>query len=281
MKKIKTSLDRPYHVVQQPHILENTTFYNMRRQLNKEQAAIVKDILTKKKKALNEPIHLFFIGGIGTGKTFLGEAIFQSLMYNNRLEYDPLKLKKIITTYTGKTTFNAGGIMLHSAFFMPFNKSGYLPLNNKKLDTLTKHYEQLFVLLIDEASLVGSTFLYQIDKRLREIKHTPTKYFGNVDIIFCWDLYQAQPVKDSLIFEKPILNKEKLSYTFWQEKVKCYELHMSMRQRDKDFITVLNKMRLNEQSNDDIEYINSHCYRSLPIDPLFILILQKQRCAKT
>jgi hypothetical protein len=112
---------------------------------------------------------------------------------------------------------------------------------------------------------------------LREIKHTPTKYFGNVDIIFCGDLYQAQPVKDSLIFENPMLNKEKLSYTFWQEKVKCYELHMSMRQRDKDFIRVLNKMRLNEQSNDDIEYINNHCYRSPPIDPLFPYLFYKNK----
>jgi hypothetical protein len=90
-----------------------------------------------------------------------------------------------------------------------------------------------------------------------------------------WGL--AQPVKDSLIFEKPMLNKEKLSYTFWREKVKCYELHMSMRQRDKDFITVLNKMRLNEQSNDDIEYINSHCYRSPPIDPLFPYLFYKNK----
>jgi hypothetical protein len=93
---------------------------------------------------------------------------------------------------------------------MHFNKSKYLPLINEKLDTLTKHYKQICVVLIDEVSLVGSTFLYQIDKQLREIKHSPTKSFGNVDIIFCGDLYQAQHVKYSLIFENPMLNKEKL-----------------------------------------------------------------------
>jgi hypothetical protein len=70
--------------------------------LNKEQATIVKDILTKKKKAPNEPIHLFLIGGMqGLGKHLIGKAIFQSLvcMYNNRKKYDPLKLKGIITIY--------------------------------------------------------------------------------------------------------------------------------------------------------------------------------------
>ena len=211
------------------------------------------------------------IAGAGTSKTFTAKAIFQSLvrMYNNMNEYDPTKLKGIITAYTGKATFNAGGVTLHFALSMSFNKSEYLPLNNEKLDTLTKHYQQLFVMLIDETSLVGSTFLYQIDKRLREIKHSPTTYFRNVDIIFSGDFYQAQPIKDSLIFESPTLNKEKLSYNFWQQKVKCYELHTTMRQRDEDFIKVLNKMRLNEQSDEDIEYINHHCYRPPPLDPLF------------
>ena len=248
LKKIKKSFNRPYYIVKQPHILDNISFFDMRRKLNKEQAAIAKDILTKKKKAPNELIHLFLTGGAGTGKTFTAIAIFQSLvrMYNSRIEYDPLKLKGIIRAYIGKEAFNAGGVTLHSAFYMPFNKAEYLPLSNEKLDTITKHYEQLRVVLIDEASLVGSTFLYQIDKRLREIKHSPTTYFGNVNMIFCGDLYQAQPVKDSLIFETPILNKQKSSYNFWQEKVKCYELHMPMHQKDENFIRILNKMRLNE-----------------------------------
>ena len=48
IKQIK-AFNRLYHFVKQPHILENTSFYNMRRQLNREQAVIVKDILTKKK----------------------------------------------------------------------------------------------------------------------------------------------------------------------------------------------------------------------------------------
>ena len=105
----------------------------------------------------------------------------------------------------------------------------------------------------------------------------PTTYFGNVDIIFSGDLYQAQPIKDSLIFKSPILNKHKLSYNFWQEKVKCYNFHLTMRQKGEDFIKILNKMRLNEQSVDDIEYINRHCYRLAPVDPLFPYLFYKNK----
>ena len=50
-----------------------------------------------------------------------------------------------------------------------------------------------------------------------------------------------------------------------------------MRQKDKDFIKILNKMRLNEQSTDDIEYINRHCYRPAPVDPLFPYLFYKNK----
>jgi hypothetical protein len=155
-------------------------------------------------------------GGGGTGKTFTAKAIFQSLvhLHNDTIPYDPLQLKCLITAYTRKVAFNVGGVTLHSAFYMPFNKTYFLSLNNEKIDTLSNHFQQLHAILIDEASLVGSTTLYQIDKRLRQILHTPTLYFGNVDMIFSGDLYQAQPVRDSLIFENPKVNKNKIPYDF-------------------------------------------------------------------
>jgi hypothetical protein len=167
-RNIRIDANRPYHIVKQPHILENLEFFNIRRQLNQEQATIMKDILTKKKSEPNKPVHLFLTGGVGTDKTFTTKALFQSLVhfYNVEMDYDPLQLKGLITAYTGKEVFNAGGVTLHSALYIPFNKSEYFPLNSEKLDTLTKHFEQLCVLLIDEASLIGETFLYEVDKCL-------------------------------------------------------------------------------------------------------------------
>ena len=77
---------------------------------------------------------------------------------------------------------------------MPFNKSELIPLSKDMLDILSKLYNELHVVFIDEASLIGSRFLYSIDDHLINIKHAKTKYFGNVDMIFHNDLYQAQPV---------------------------------------------------------------------------------------
>lgn len=133
------------------------------------------------------------------------------------------------------------------------------------------------VLLIDEASLVGATTLYQIDKRLRQILHTPTSYFANVDIIFSGDLYQANPVRDSLIFENPKIHKNTIPYDFWPEKIKCYQLYTAMRKKDPLFIDVLNRMRLNTQTDQDIAYVNNNCYRMAPLSPVFPYIFYRNK----
>ena len=93
-----------------------------------------------------------------------------------------------------KTVYNVGGTITHSRLLMSFNKSHFLPLSKETLDTLSKLYQELQLVFIDEASLIGSRFLYSIDNRLRNIKHVQTKYFGNIDMVFCGDLYQVKPV---------------------------------------------------------------------------------------
>lgn len=65
------------------------------------------------------------------------------------------------------------------------------------------------------------------------------------------------------------MSNQIISYSFWEHEIKRYELNTTMRQKDIDFVTILNKMRLNKQLDNDIQYINAHCYRPTPIDPLF------------
>lgn len=151
---------------------------------------------------INEPLNLFLIRGAGTGKIFRAKAIFQMLMqiYNEHYNIEPLKPKGLILAYTGKVAYNASGVTIHFALLIPFNKSSFISLRNEVLENLKIFYRELRVVLTNEVSLIGSRFLYQIDDRLRNIKNIQKKYFGNIDIIFYANLYQAQPIQDSLIF---------------------------------------------------------------------------------
>jgi hypothetical protein len=138
-----------------------------------------------------------------------------------------MKPKGLIVA-TRKDAYNASGTTIHSAFLMPFNKSQFLPLSKEMLDTLSNIYDELQLVFIDEASLIGSRFLYSIDNRIRNIKHVHTKYFGNIDMIFCGDLYQTQPVQYSLIFEQPTVNMQIVTCEFWKDNIKYFELHTTM-----------------------------------------------------
>ena len=111
-----------------------------------------------KKLAPHKQLYLFLTGGTGTRKTFTAKVLFEALIhiYDKKLDSDPLKLKGIIVASIGKSTFNAGGITAHSIFHLPCNSTKMLPLDSNTLDNLSKKLEQLQILLIDEASLIGS-----------------------------------------------------------------------------------------------------------------------------
>jgi hypothetical protein len=145
--------------------------------LNHEQQTIVKDIALKKWLNMNSVVHVFLTSREGTRKTFIAKELFQMLIriYDSNNFSDPMKPKGLIVAYTRKDAYNVGGTTVHSAFLMSFNKSQFLPLSKEMLDTLSKIYEEVQNVFIDESYLIGNRFLYSIDIWLRSIKHVQTK----------------------------------------------------------------------------------------------------------
>lgn len=86
----------------------------------------------------------------------------------------PFKTKELILAYTGEIAHNVGGVTVHFALLIPFNKSSFLPLENEVLNTLTTLYQEFIEVLIDEVSLIGSHFLYYMDDQHKNIKHVQT-----------------------------------------------------------------------------------------------------------
>ena len=57
------------------------------------------------------------------------------------------------------------------------------------------------ILIIDEKSMLGLYMLYQLDKRLREIKSTNANLpFGGISVILMGDFAQLPPVGDKPLF---------------------------------------------------------------------------------
>lgn len=172
-KSIQGNHSSLFSEIAHPFFLNQDFFW--RRQLNYEQQSIVKVVVMKKKIEPRKPIYLFLTGGAGTRKIFTAKVLFQAMIqiYDKQLHSDPLKPKGIIVASTGKSTHNAGGVTAHSIFHLPCSSTKMLPLDSNTLDNLSKKLYQIQIFLIDEASLIGSRMLYNIDTRLHQIKHTP------------------------------------------------------------------------------------------------------------
>ncbi|MEO5979245.1 MAG: helix-turn-helix domain-containing protein [Chryseolinea sp.] len=217
--------------------------------------------------------HIFLTGKAGTGKTtFLKNLLFRT------------HKKSIIVAPTGIAALNAGGTTIHSQFLLPFGMfvpdrsyaeppqegaNWYTenvlakrhPLNSIRKQVL----RSIDLLIIDEVSMLRADLLDAIDYRLRAVRGNFTQGFGGVQLLLIGDLYQLPPVitkaeasrmtqyyKRGWFFESKAIQRDGFTYI---------ELNKIFRQKDESFITILNNLRANCPTREDIEALNKF-YRS-------------------
>lgn len=201
---------------------------------------------------------LFLTGKAGTGKsTFL------------RYIAATTKKKHIILAPTGIAAINAGGATLHSFFKLPFhpllpNDSQYnvrnirntLKYNGEKLKIL----REVELIIIDEISMVRADIIDFIDKVLRIYSRNMREPFGGKQLLLVGDVYQLQPVvtesdrellqifyKFGYFFEAQV---------FREMQLVSIELIKTYRQRDPQFIHILDHIRTAQVSDADLISLN-------------------------
>lgn len=209
---------------------------------------------------------IFLTGKAGTGKTTFLKYI---------REHCPKKMA--VVAPTGVAAINAGGVTMHSFFQLPFgayiadHKSewggGNMEINNKH--TLLKNLrlnhnkrqliQELELLIIDEVSMLRADMLDAIDLVMR---HTRMKYevpFGGAQVLFIGDLYQLPPVVNreewqlmSPYYRSPFFFD---AMVLQEAKIVNIELKKIYRQRDTEFISVLNSIRNNNADAEDLKVL--------------------------
>ena len=200
---------------------------------------------------------LFLTGKAGTGKsTFL------------RYVAEHTKKKYVVLAPTGIAAINAGGSTLHSFFRLPFHP--LLP-NDSRYDrrhireTLKypsahcKLLRELDLIIIDEISMVRADIIDFIDKVLRVYTRNPEP-FGGKQLLLVGDIYQLEPVvKED---ERQLLNPFYPSAYFFHAKVwermqlVSIELRKVYRQHDDHFIALLDRIRNNTATSQDLRDLN-------------------------
>lgn len=212
---------------------------------------------------------IFLTGKAGTGKTTLLREIIATTHKNT-----------VVVAPTGIAALNAGGVTIHSMFQLPF--SAFLPTYDESSqftetvkfenkESLRRHFKMnnvkrnvirnMELLIIDEVSMLRADLLDAIDFMMQTVRRN-TKAFGGVQVLFIGDLLQLPPVIRDEEW-RTLRNYYKGKFFFhshvMQHNPPLYiELSKIYRQSDDVFISVLNNLRNNQITKEDIEVLNQY-----------------------
>lgn len=203
-------------------------------------------------KLLDSGFPMVFVSGkAGTGKTTL-------------IHYLKGKLNKniVIVAPTGVAALNVKGATIHSFFRFPLRivtEDDIKEVRNRMV------YEKINVLIIDEISMVRADLIDAIDQFLKLNGPTASKPFGGIQLLLVGDLFQLPPVVKKQ--EQDILEaRGYASPFFFSAKVlqNCQfapiELSKIYRQTNTEFTEMLNRVRVGEELEQVIPYINQNCF---------------------
>ena len=211
--------------------------------------------------------NLFVTGKAGTGKTALLREITK--MYAG---------KKVVAVLapTGVAARNAEGFTMHSFLRLPLKP--YLPEHKVKPDLFqlneigAETLRCIDIMIIDEISMVRCDMLDAANAILQHYRYNE-KPFGGVQLIMFGDLYQLSPVAASE--DKKVLKggyNANEFYFFLSQALrnfdyKVVELKEIHRQDNRNFINLLNNVRVGEISMENLKMLESRVERNIEHTP--------------
>lgn len=214
----------------------------------------------KEVKALFEHIEnsrdCFFL----TGKAGTGKSTFIHYLAKNT------EKQVLLCAFTGIAAVNIGGQTLHSIFKFPIKP--LLPEDREieifhKNSLRRKMIERVDTIVIDEVSMLRSDLLEAIDYSLRHNGGDVKQPFGGKQLILVGDIFQLPPVvgnwnemhrtlfsevyKSEYFFDAPIY---KTVHPFFKELTKVH------RQKDRQFIEILDNIRTCRAEDRELDSIN-------------------------
>lgn len=194
--------------------------------------------------------NIFITGKAGTGKSTL-LAYFRNNCSKNLAVLAP----------TGVAAVNVAGQTIHS--FCKFKPDITVDKVKKEYKNRGRRgfYKKLDSIVIDEISMVRADLLDCVDILLRMHGKDSHRAFGGIQMIFIGDLYQLPPVvmgKERKMFQSVYESPYFFSSQVMQNMpFEIVELEKIYRQKDEQFITILNSIRNRSVTDELLEVLNT------------------------
>ena len=196
---------------------------------------------------------IFITGNAGTGKTTLLRHAQSTV----------LKGKKAVTVApTGVAAINSGGITIHRFFGFAPDMTPQEVKNQYRPRKYLKEIAKLDTLIIDEVSMVRADLMDCIEIALRRYGRQKNRPFGGVQLVLIGDLLQLPPVARNETKQVMMEAGYPSTYffsakSFQNQDLPCIELKQIFRQKDVEFIRVLNAIRTDIATLADLELLNT------------------------
>lgn len=194
--------------------------------------------------------NLFVTGRAGTGKSTLLEY------FRDHSDDDP-----VILAPTGVAALNVRGQTIHRFFGFRIDVTPDSVRKSRRKPRDPQLYKELTTLIIDEASMLRADLLDCVDGFLRQHGPVPRIPFGGVQMVFVGDLYQLPPVVAraereifETVYETPYFFS---AHALKDAEIEIIELRKVYRQKDRQFVELLNRIRNNTADDSDLALLNS------------------------
>ena len=192
---------------------------------------------------------VFVSGNAGTGKTTLIRYLQENM-----------SLRHVVLAPTGVAALNAGGVTIHSFFRFP---PRIQDPDELRIPEDRRLYQSLELLIIDEASMLRADMLDSIDAFLRACNEDFSP-FGGVRVLLLGDMFQLPPVVTRA--EREVLDERGYETPYFFSAaclmgldIAHVELDEIFRQTDPEFVSLLNRVRVAEDTQGAIALLNAYC----------------------
>ena len=234
------------------------------------------------------PLKAKLLGVAGTGKTRTIKTLIQEfcrIMQESTLS-DDQKGRILIAAPTGVAAFNlgCGAATVHRSFSIKPNQK-FKDLTGDQQKELENTFEDVWLVVFDEISMVGSDMFAKVDERLKQAKLNDNSIiaqamkdpsflrpdFGGIGMIICGDFGQLIPVKATSLMDttpedlssehKRFSNKGKLLFNNFNVTIVLTKQH---RQTGTDYTNLCLKFRDGSFGVEDHKTFQKRNFDDLP-----------------